>query len=181
MINSDPVASALLQPTLDSDERLLWAGRPRQGLMLRASDTYRIPYSIVILCFSLFFEYQVLTMEAPGGLAVWGALGIGSCLYFAVGRFFYDSYRRARTYYGVSDKRLLLKVRRKLTSLDFPEASQMELDLHSPPRGTITFGIPESAKLWFTEAWSGESEAPRFDSIDQAKQIHDLIRTQRSA
>ncbi len=36
-----------LRPLLEANEKLLWSGQPRRGLMLRPSDAYVIPFSLL--------------------------------------------------------------------------------------------------------------------------------------
>lgn len=55
-----PDARSELRSSLGAEERLLWAGRPRQGVILRASDAFQIPFSIFWLGFSIFWTVAVV-------------------------------------------------------------------------------------------------------------------------
>ena len=51
---------------LESQESVLWSGKPKQGLVLRASDGFMIPFSLLWGGISIFWEASVLSMDAPG-------------------------------------------------------------------------------------------------------------------
>lgn len=46
-MNVPSAAFSALTPHLRPGERLLWAGRPKQGLLLRGEDVWLIPFSLV--------------------------------------------------------------------------------------------------------------------------------------
>src|SRR3954468_4100943 len=93
---------------LARDERILWSGQPRQGLTLRAGDVLMIPFSLFWCGFAVFWEWSVLHSGAPGLFALWGLPFIGMGIYLVVGRFFAESWQRARTYYAVTSERVLI-------------------------------------------------------------------------
>jgi hypothetical protein len=59
---------------LDSGESLIWSGAPRQGIFLRPSDGYMIPFSLLWGGFAIFWEANVLRMDGPnaGFMSIWG-------------------------------------------------------------------------------------------------------------
>src|SRR5262245_50614402 len=105
-------AEAIIRAELAPSERLLWAGRPRPGRMLRASDAYLIPFSIVWCGMMVFAVVTTMIGAETEPSNWWGLLFLVPFvlvgLYLLVGRFLVDARGRARTWYGVTSERALL-------------------------------------------------------------------------
>jgi hypothetical protein len=107
---SDSIAGERLGPFLGPNERLIWVGRPKAGVILQSTDLLQIPFGLFFLAFALFWEFLALSSSrgAPTFFAFWGLPFIAVGLYVAIGRFFYDSLRRSRTFYGLTNQRVLI-------------------------------------------------------------------------
>jgi hypothetical protein len=101
-------AKQLILRELDAEERLLWAGQPRRGICFRRGDIYMIPFSLIWASFSIFWEIQAFRENAPRFFRFWGIPFILAGAYLVAGRFVWDAWRRARTFYGVTDRHILI-------------------------------------------------------------------------
>src|SRR5476649_1583398 len=105
-----------LDSYLDPSERLLWSGQPKQGLRLQASDAMMIPFSLMWGGFAIFWEANALGLVQTNGhqttppifMAIWGIPFVLVGLYMIAGRFFIDAMTRGKTWYAVTDQRLLV-------------------------------------------------------------------------
>jgi hypothetical protein len=93
-----------LQRELAPQEKLLWVGQPRQGLLLRSADLFLIPFSLLWGGFAVFWEASVVRTGAPFFFKLWGVPFVLVGIYIVFGRFFADARQRRRTFYGVTDQ-----------------------------------------------------------------------------
>jgi hypothetical protein len=61
-----------IESELEPKERLLWSGRPKQGIVLRGSDVFMIPFSLLWCGFAIFWEYTVWSQAAPPFFLIFG-------------------------------------------------------------------------------------------------------------
>ncbi len=175
---------------LDADEHLIWTGKPYPGLMLRFNDFLLVPVSM-LSCFVSFLTAKILFVHCnttgfhsvslipdvfffPAGL---GFILVG--LNMVLGRFFIDSMRRWRTYYAISNKRVII-----VSTLFKPTTRSYFLnDLNSAKvverrdgSGTIKlswqdeFGIFAGENAWF---FTGKDQLER---IPKARTVYELLR-----
>ncbi len=174
-----------LRPELGRDERLLWNGVPKQGLQLRASDWFAVPFTL-FWCGMVAFgnvRHGMRIDQPPLYLTPAGIPFVIVGVYMLVGRFFVDWYQRTRTYYGVTDQRVLIldgMFNRQVKSLSLSTLTEIALKERSDRSGSITFGPGTSANSWFGRtSWSGMNnnrQAPSFDMIADARKVYVLIR-----
>jgi hypothetical protein len=188
----DPASTVTRE--LSSGERLVWTGQPRRGLRLRGSDAFVIPFSIFWCGFAIFWEFIVLTTTPRGAgpisivFPLFGAPFVLIGLYFVFGRFIVDAWMRGRTFYGISNERLIIVSElfvRRTKSLNLRTLSDISLTERPDGSGTITFGPAHPFGHWLVSgSWGGAGTVapPAFDMIDSAKEVYELIRqTQRQA
>jgi hypothetical protein len=171
-----------LERELGAGETLLWSGRPRQGLLLRAADALLIPFSLLWGGFALFWESGVLNSGAPWFFVLWGIPFVLVGVYITVGRFFVDAYIRSKTSYGVTNERVLIITglfSRTVKTLPLQTLGELALQQRADGSGTISFGPGVPFAAWYRGfAWPGMDQRlpPAFELIPDAKQVYDLIR-----
>ncbi len=172
---------------LSAGERLLWSGQPRQGLLLRPSDAFMVPFSLLWGGFAIFWEISVLSIGAPGFFELWGVPFVLVGLYMIVGRFIADARVRANTVNALSDCRVIVvsgffgKTGRSVDLRVIPEIGVTE---RANGTGTITFGTSPTAAGWFVGTpWPGMSKRfpPAFDLIADVRSVYQQVRAAQTA
>jgi hypothetical protein len=164
-----------IESLLAGDERLLWRGEPRKGLFLRPSDGYLIPFSLLWCGFVVSWTWSAAKSGAPFPFFLFGLLFVAIGLYFVAGRFFVDALIREKTQYAVTNQRVIVAsglLHRQVKSLELRKLGEISLTISSGERGTIAFGAPQ-AGMW---SRPGNDRRPRFEMIERARTVHDLIR-----
>ncbi len=137
---------AALTPYLHPGERLLWAGRPKQGLLLRGEDAWLIPFTLVWSLFAFsFLSATPLSTPFPFNLILPLFSIVG--FYFLIGRFLVDMWLRSRTYYGLTDQRAVIVTggfTRNLRSVNLRALADLKLTERRDRTGTIELGRPEA-------------------------------------
>jgi len=169
---------AYLQP----DERVVWTGRPTQGVWLSGRDVFLIPFSLLWGGFAIFWETTVLITAARSlvvlPMALFGGAFVVVGCYMIFGRFFVDAWARSRMVYALTDRRALI-IRRvfgeKLTAVSLHNCPQLRLSLKGA-RGDIDFEAQQSmfvGRSWglWTPSLDG---AARFIGIENAADVFRL-------
>jgi len=172
---------SLISRELDGDENLLWYGQPRQGLFLRGSDVFMIPFSLMWGGFAIFWEYSVLQGGAPGFFALWGIPFVAIGLYMIFGRFFFEAKQRKNTFYGVTDKRIIILsgiFSKHSKSLAVKLLSDISLKEKKNGIGSVILGQENPmAGFMAGSSWpGGKNPTPRLDNIPDSKKVYDIVR-----
>ena len=184
-MNTFDDAELVMTTEIEPSERLLWAGKPRQGVFLRASDAFLIPFSLMWGGFAIFWEATVVSQGAPFFFALWGIPFVLVGLYFIVGRFVVDAWCRARTVYGVTSERIVIishVFHYSVKSLNLATLTDVTLYERSDRSGTISFGLIQPIYFWWwwtNMHWMGShfNLVPTLESVENAKSVYVTIRT----
>ena len=181
-------AESEIQPVLGREERLIWSGRPRSGIIFRASDVFLIPFSLMWGGFVIFWEASVIAGGAPFFFVLWGTPFVLVGLYLIFGRFFVDAQQRKKTHYGITSERIIIisgLLRRSVKSLNIETLADVSMTEKADGSGTIILGPSHPMYGWFGGSnWpgTGQSYVPSLELIDNARNVYETIRdTQREA
>jgi len=180
----------VIQKELGSHERLIWVGRPKQGIMLRPNDIFLIPFSILWGGFAIFWEVMALTSVLKGAekggptvliFPIFGIPFVIVGLYLIFGRFIVDAKQRGNTYYGVTNERIIIVsglFSKKVKSLNIKTLSDIALTEKANRYGTISFGPTNPFNWWYAGCfWPGIGNIPpMFEMIPNVKEVYDEIR-----
>lgn len=167
-------------------ERLLWSGAPRRGLTLRASDAYISSLPVGLVWTGLAVSWAVFALGDPGTrpkMKFWTVLIALASLYVTVWPLARGAWRRARTRYALTSRRLVVAVegspptRSMLDLRLLPEATLTELANGS---GTITFArtmVGPSIPIGPRRKGGERSPAPiaELENIPDARRVYGLV------
>jgi hypothetical protein len=183
----DPEASVRLQSELVSGESLVWAGRPNPRVIFHSDDWYTIPFSLLWGGFAIFWEAGVLGFFGHGSkgvpllFALWGVPFVLIGQFMIWGRFVYDGWLKRRTYYGITNRRLVAMqegTKRKACSMYLDAIPSVERDGGSV--GTLWFGAKFRVQAGGGQRTRNLSRfhvgnVPVFVDIDDADYVYRLI------
>lgn len=171
---------------LESGEQLIWSGQPRQGLLLRPSDAFMIPFSLLWGGFAIFWEVAAILSGAPVFFWLFGVPFVLVGLHLIFGRFFTDARARAATFYGLTNDRIIItsgKHGKRVQSLSLSTLGDITLDERGDGSGTITFAAAGNpfGRWGNVGAWPGVGATrgqmtPSFEMIPQARKVYEMIR-----
>lgn len=173
---------------LRSDEKVLWKGRPQQGIRFVGRDLFLVP-------FSLIWAGGVLSIFIIGGFPM-GDIGFPfvlfplifgvAAVYVSVGRLIHDAWIRSNTEYAVTDRRVVVLTQgfgSDLTTLDIGRIEQLRFKPRGD-RGDIVFGRDPGAFSFFGARSFRSSfalwvpslaETPQLQGIENARRVFDQI------
>src|SRR5581483_2783264 len=133
----------LIEGNLTQNEKVLWIGRPKQGIAFRSSDAFMIPFSILWCGFAFFWEGAAVMTDAPLLFKLWGIPFVLIGLYITIGRFLFDARMRASTAYAVTNERAIVATvskKQKIRSIDLRGNTDVNLEEKSDGSGNIAIG-----------------------------------------
>ena len=156
--------------------------------MLRAGDACMIPFSLFWGGFAIFWEATVIAAGAPLFFLLWGIPFVLVGLYMIVGRFFVDARIRAKTLYGLTDRRVvIISGLFSITTRSLPLRTLHEISVQErrDGSGTVLFGHAQRLAAMFAGMpWpgTGSYQTPAFEHIPHTRRVHDqVLEAQRAA
>ena len=167
---------------LSPGERLLWCGKPKAGLLLRTTDWYLIPFSLIWGGFAIFWETMAFGMGAPLLFKLFGIPFVLIGLYMIFGPFFADARKRKSTFYGLTPDRIIIKsgiFSTSIQSISLKNINEVNLTEKSDNSGTISFGPLETGFARSSHIrgvdWAGVKQQTALDLIPDVKFVYDKI------
>ena len=171
---------SILARELGSGERLLWSGKPKAGIQIKATDVIEVVPFVLILVVAIYFLVDpTFLFGLVFGITflIWG-------LYHVLGRFVVDAIWRAKGCYALTNERIIIVLgfrKRTARSFDLRTISNISLIESHDGTGTIEFGAgapPLPYARFYPRIWS----TPALESIENGKDVYELIRkAQRDA
>jgi hypothetical protein len=180
-------------------ESLRWTGQPLRRIIFHTSDWFAVPFSLMWGGFAIFWECSASGQgnSAHHGLgtdlffSLWGIPFVLIGQYFIWGRFLFTAWKKSRTFYAVTKKRVIVlnTVRnRKVTDAFISGLSSVSLTTRADGVGTIEFAPePQLTSTWYSNRNRG---GPQMDidlgrlvffDIPEAKSVYQIIQSQREA
>ncbi|MFG1291995.1 hypothetical protein [Xanthobacter versatilis] len=161
-------------------ERILWTGQPGQGVIFTARD---IPLTLFFLVWTGFPTFGVVSQGLKGNWAfpifALPFLVVGT--YMLVFRYFFDVWIRARTFYAITDRRVLIWRDAPGPWRSFMALDRSRIDVTewagSPERGTVY--LADSAALragsFRTSGFQLQNTRPQFYAIAEPERVFNLL------
>lgn len=171
-------ASEIFTERLKEGEFIEWAGQPKGGLQIREVDLILIPASIILLGFAAITDLVAFGFDSGMMMKIVGILLSYAGIHMGVIRFIKDARRRAKTFYCLTNKRLLMisGSSQKLKTLPLKNVERMELTEEKNNCGHITFG--STNPLWpflFGHFYLSLENIAGLENISEAKKVYALI------
>ena len=167
-----------LQEHLDTNEKLIWTGQPKKGIVFRTADIFLIPFSLLWCGFAIF--WVIMASQGSIFFAMFGIPFVIIGLIFVFGRFIIDAKQRENTYYGLTDDRIIIKsgvYKKTIKSLNVRTLSDIEYDEKSDGSGTINIGPKNPMMIWGNGMnwWPGIKTTPSLDLIKDVRNVYNKI------
>lgn len=169
-----------LQDYLDKNEKLLWTGQPRKGIVFSAADVFMIPFSLLWCGFAIFWFTTAITSGAPIFFSLFGVPFVVIGLMMVFGRFIIDAKLRESTIYGLTDERIIIKsglFKKTIKSIHIKTLADFEYDEKNDGSGTITIGPKNPMMIWGNGMswWPGTNPTPSLHLIQNVRQVYNMI------
>lgn len=175
-----------LQSELIAGEQVLWSGRPER-VLFRKRDILEWPFGVFWLAFSIFWTFGASghfdnkSDKGSPWFALFGIPFVLIGLYLVPGKLFYRYWRRSRTYFAVTNKRVLVITnapRKTCMSAYLESLAAITKSIGQSGIGTLRFGNPlPTYAQWWAFPWADESAdgVPTFYDIRDAEMVFRLV------
>jgi hypothetical protein len=183
-------ATTAIQTELTSGESIVWSGRPNSSIVFHKEDVFLVPFSLLWGGFAIFWEagvagYWGFANQHGGSWSFGIAWGIPFVLigqYFIWGRFLYAAWLKGRTYYAVTNRRVIVVQegwRRQVASTYIDTLPTLIKEGGSRGIGCLRFAQAQPSPYGRTSwgAWNGlkVGDVPTFIDIEDVDSVYHLV------
>jgi len=183
-------AMVAIQPELTSGESIVWSGQPNTSVIFHKDDLFLVPFSLFWGGFAIFWEAGVAGFwgfkSQQGGSwsfgIIWGIPFVLIGQYLIWGRFFYAAWLKGRTFYAVTNRRVIVVQngwKRQMASAFLDTLPTLIKEGGSNGIGCLLFAQPQpmaSGRRGFV-AWNELSvgSVPTFMDIEDVDSVYRLV------
>jgi hypothetical protein len=137
-----------IQIDLLRGEKIIWVGQPVARRMFRIYDAILIPFSLMWCALLILLALRLI--PRLGWLSLCGLPHLLGGFYLLGGRFAYDYWRRRRTVYTITDRRILINTGKRTLLIYIYELTGVDQARGYGNVGSITFHVnrPARRKWW---------------------------------
>jgi hypothetical protein len=175
-----------LRSRLRPGERVLWEGQPNVRSYSMRGAWYLIPFSLLWGGFAIFWEVTAVSSGAPLFFWLWGIPFVAIGLYFIFGRILVARREAARTFYAITDRRVIIQsgaFRSTFTELDLRDLPASQLEEQSDGSGTIVLG--PSVGFWrMPPGWplaGVYGRAPTIEAIPGVARVYEILQEAKAS
>jgi hypothetical protein len=187
-----PIPFDTFSAELSGGESIQWTGQPNRSVVFHPDDWLMIPFSLLWGGFAIFWllaasgTWDVFSTKPSRDLGwfgiIWGTPFVIVGQYMIWGRFFYESWKKKRTFYALTDRRVLLVeqglMRRSSTSVYFSNLNMVDKRVRGDGIGDIAFN-GAVVNRW-RSGRNNPPPPPTFRDIDNAESVFRLIEDLRT-
>jgi hypothetical protein len=191
-------ATMTIQSQLVSGESIVWMSKPNPSVIFHKQDLFLIPFSLLWGGFAIFWEGSVAGFWNHGSRSgawifgmIWGIPFVLIGQYLIWGRFIYDLWLKGRTYYALTNRRVLVLQKgwsQKIVAAYLDSLPALTKEGSGSGPGTLSFapdtsffsgfaGGTSSSRRNNWGAWNsmGISGTPIFRDIDNLDYVYRLL------
>ena len=172
-----PIANDF-EDELIAGEKLLWANKPRSGIMFEKADWFHIPLTLIFTGVSIAIFTAVHRTDKNSGFQWYILFFVIAGFYELVGRFFYDSWRRANISYAITGLRVIIRhgvFSKTYKSIYISDIKELNTKPKPDGSGTIIFG-PDIVVYWMRRMPRTDFP-PKFELITNMQEVYNLLLT----
>ncbi len=172
-----PSTQTLFQNEMLKDEKILWTGQPKKGFVLPGGYILLILFGFPLLGIGSFIEYITIFQSFDIFAMIFGLLLLLLGLCMVLGSIIYKNYRKKRTYYAVTNQRIIILINssnKKVESIVINQIPVLNKTVKKDGSGTIRFDNSGAGENSYSV------EALSFDNIMDVDTVYRMIIDLRS-